>query len=187
MARTTLSGVAILFGVLGSAAGQLPPPIERPTVALPPVTAKPVAYLPTPTPRPPLPSVDLPPELDRVLRDYERAWAARNAEALARLFTRDGFVMGSGAPPVRGRDAIRRAYAKSGGPLALRALAFATEGSVGYIIGAFGRSEATGDTGKFILALRREADGRWMIAADMDNSNREARVGATPTPTTKQP
>ncbi len=183
MAPTTLPGLAILIGMVGFAAGQQPPPIERPPIAPPPVTAKPMTYLPTPTPGPPLPSVDLPPELDRVLRDYERAWAARNAEALARLFTRDGFVMSSGKPPVRGRDSIRRAYAKSGGPLVLRALAFATEGPVGYIIGAFGRSEATGDTGKFILALRREADGRWMIAADMDNSNRQTSPEPTPSPT----
>ncbi|HEU5251375.1 MAG TPA: DUF4440 domain-containing protein [Thermoanaerobaculia bacterium] len=186
MVRTTLPGLAILVGIVGLAAGQQPQPTEKPPIAPPPVAAKPIAYLPTPTPAPPLPSVDLPPELDRVLRDYERAWAARNAEALARLFTRDGFVMSSGKPPVRGWDAIRRAYAKAGGQLALRALAFATEGSVGYIIGAFGRTEASGDTGKFILALRREADGRWMIAADMDNSNREAGLGPAPAPTAKR-
>jgi hypothetical protein len=36
---------------------------------------------------PPLPSVTLPPELDRVLRDYEREWQARSAPALAALFT----------------------------------------------------------------------------------------------------
>ena len=30
-------------------------------------------------PNPPLPSIALPPELERVLRDYERAWAAGDA------------------------------------------------------------------------------------------------------------
>ena len=63
----------------------------------------------------------------------------------------------------------------------LRALAYATEGPVGYIIGAFGRSEETGDTGKFVLALRRRTDGRWMIAADIDNSNSPPRRAAPPT------
>lgn len=120
---------------------------------------------------PRLPSVDLPPELDRVLRDYERAWQAKDEDALAALFAEDGFVMSNTRPPVRGREAIRNEYRDAGGALALRALAYGTEGSIGWIIGAFGR-DASADSGKFILALRRAGDGRWLIAADIDNSNR---------------
>jgi len=135
-------------------------------------------FLATGTDAQPLPSVDLPPALDRVLRDYERAWAPRDAAALAALFTEDGFVLSPGKPPVRGRDAIRAAYTGgSGGPLFLRALAYKTDGSVGYIIGAFGRVKGGDDDGKFNLALRR-VKGRWLIAADMDNSNR--RPGPPP-------
>lgn len=139
----------------------------------------------TPTPVAALPSVALPPELDRVLRDYERAWRARDAAALAALFAEDGFVMSNGSPPVRGREAIRAAYANAGGPLSLRALAWATEGKVGYIIGGFGGEVGSPDSGKFILALKRGSDGRWLIAADMDNSNRRPKpppATATPTP-----
>jgi ketosteroid isomerase-like protein len=127
---------------------------------------------PEPAPAPPLPSVVLPPELDRVLRDYEKAWQARDAAGLAALFAEDGFVLASSRPPVRGHEAIRAAYAGAGGALALRALAYATEGRVGYIIGAFGREKAGEDSGKFVLVLRRGDDRRWLIAADMDNSNR---------------
>ena len=139
----------------------------------------------TPTPAA-LPSVTLPPELDRVLKDYERAWRAHDAAALAALFAEDGFVMSSGHPPVRGREAIRAKYANSGGPLSLRALAWATEGNVGYIIGGFGGEVGPPDSGKFILALKRGSDGRWLIAADMDNSNRRPQPPpATPTPPSK--
>ncbi|MGQ0702032.1 MAG: VOC family protein [Gemmatimonadales bacterium] len=70
-------------------------------------------------PAPQLPSVPLPPELDRVLRDYEREWSARNAAGLARLFAEDGFVLQPGRPPVRGRAAIERAYTGSGGKFIL--------------------------------------------------------------------
>ena len=134
-----------------------------------------------PAPPAPLPSVPLPPALDRVLRDYERAWRARDATALADLFTEDGFVLSNGRPPVRGRAAIRARYADSGGPLALRALAYATEGRVGYIVGGFGASPGEPDTGKFVLAIRME-EGRWQIAADMDNSNRGRMTAPTPSP-----
>jgi ketosteroid isomerase-like protein len=136
-----------------------------------------------PAPPAALPSVTLPPALDRVLRDYERAWRARDAAALAELFTEDGFVLSNGSPPVRGRAAIRAAYADGGSPrpLSLRALAYATEGRVGYIVGGFGRAPGEPDTGKFVLALRKEG-GRWRIAADMDNSNRGRMTAPTPIP-----
>jgi ketosteroid isomerase-like protein len=119
----------------------------------------------------PLQSVTLPPELARVLTDYETAWRAKDAAALARLFAEDGFVLGNGAPPVRGRAAIEKAYAGSGGRLVLRALAFATEGTVGYIIGAFAREPGAPDVGKFTLTLKKDASGRWLIVSDMDNGN----------------
>lgn len=118
------------------------------------------------------PSVTLPPDLARVLTDYEAAWRNRDAAALARLFTEEGFVLADGHPPVKGRAAIRRYYAGSGGPLVLRALAFATDGAVGYIIGGFARRAGETDVGKFTLTLRKGGDGRWMIASDMDSSNR---------------
>ncbi|WP_460970483.1 YybH family protein [Spirosoma migulaei] len=130
---------------------------QQPKTAFPPTDA--------------LPSVTLPPDVDRVLRDYEREWQANNTEKLVSLFTPDGFVMQPNRPAIQGHKNLQLAYSRSAGsPLSLRALSFAQSGSVGYIIGAY-RATATGtDIGKFILALRKGADGRWLIAADMDNS-----------------
>ncbi|MEE8218925.1 MAG: DUF4440 domain-containing protein, partial [Vicinamibacteria bacterium] len=62
-----------------------------------------------------------------------------------------------------------------GGPLALRALAYATEGGVGYIIGAYARRRGEPDVGKFTLTLRRDGEGRWLIMSDMDNGNSRPR------------
>ena len=130
---------------------------------------------------PPLPSIELPAALDRVLRDYERGWRADDARAVAALFTADGFILQSGKPPVRGRTAIEAAYAGQGGPLHLRALAYAANDSLGFIIGAYGyarpgMAEGTPipDMGKFTLTLKREG-GRWMIFSDMDNASRRQR------------
>lgn len=115
--------------------------------------------------------VDLPPAFDAVLRAYEDGWKRRDEVALAELFTEDGFVLRPGHPPARGRDSIRRAYANSGGPLALRAYDFGSDGTVGYIIGGFARQAEDPDVGKYVLVLKKSADGRWLIAADMDNGN----------------
>jgi len=129
-----------------------------------------------------LPTVTLPAALDRVLRDYERHWRASDAKGLASLFTSDGFVLSSGRPPVRGREAIQARYTGQGGPLYLRAVAFATDDTVGYIVGTYGGTQAEMNEGKFILLLRRQRAGQWMIAADMDNTNRPPRPRPQATP-----
>ena len=132
------------------------------------------------TPPPPLPSVTLPPEVDRVLRDYERHWAAGDEAALAALFTEDGFVLQNGRMPIRGREAIRQAYAEWSGPLRLRAMGYAVGDLVGYIVGGYRYGDAPEDAGKFTLALRRTPGGPWLIASDMDNFNTMPRRPAAP-------
>jgi ketosteroid isomerase-like protein len=127
------------------------------------------------------PGVALPSELDRVLREYERAWRAGDAAALASLFAQDGFVLPSNSPPIRGRAAIRANYEKqAGAALRLRALSFATKGTIGYIIGASGYDNKPGDTGKFTLTLRRAPGERWLIFSDMDNSSTPPKLVSTP-------
>jgi acetyl esterase/lipase len=120
------------------------------------------------------PSVELPMPLARVLRDYEAAWQAKDAAGLAALFAEDGFVMARGGPPVRGRAAIERHYAGSGGPLALRAFGFGAAGDTGFILGGYARRAGDSDVGKFTLTLRRAKDAHWLIVSDMDNGNGEA-------------
>jgi len=117
------------------------------------------------------PAVALPPDLERVLRDYERAWQARDPHALANLFAEDGYVLPNSKPPARGRAEIREAYARAGGPLWLRPLAFEADGRVAYIVGIYGHEADRPASGKFVLALKRGSTGRWLIAADVDNSN----------------
>lgn len=130
------------------------------------------------TPPLPLPSVALPPELARVLTDYEAAWQARNPAALASLFAEDGFVLPGAHAPVRGRQNIQSHYAGHGGPLFLRALHFEVEGSHGFIIGAYTSKPGDPDVGKFTLTLRKSPSGKWLIVSDMDNDNRPWRPSA---------
>lgn len=118
----------------------------------------------------PLPSVTLPPELDGVLRDYEAAWQAGNANALASLFTEDGLVQ-TRSGWVQGHEDIATAYQNASGELKLRAVSYAVQDTVGYIIGAYRYGEETEDRGKFILALRRAPNKPWLIAADLDRGN----------------
>ena len=119
-----------------------------------------------------LPDVTLPADLDRVIRDYENAWRAGDAAALASLFAKDGLVLQSSRPPARGRATIQAAYdGQGGGPLRLRAFAFAAGDTIAYIMGGYGYGNKPGDTGKFTLTLRRAPGEPWLIYSDMDNLN----------------
>jgi ketosteroid isomerase-like protein len=118
------------------------------------------------------PSIELPPDVARVLRDYEKMWSAKNAAGLAQLFADDGYVLPNGGAPVKGRAAIERHYTGSGGPLFLRAFAYAADGSAGYILGGYTAEQGARDIGKFTLTLRKNQDGRWLIVSDMDSPNR---------------
>ena len=144
--RITLMFLTVLILVTGASPAPLAEPLQQPTVTLPAPLA-------------------------RVLSDYEVAWQNQDATALAAIFTEDGLVLSNGTPPVQGRVQIEKHYSGAGGPLALRALAFATEGSLGYIIGGFARQKGQPDTGKFTLTLRKGPGGRWLIMSDMDNGN----------------
>lgn len=157
--------LAILIGVVAGSAGAQTP--QAPVVRHAPA----------------IPTVELPPELDRVLRDYERAWRSNDIPALVALFTEDGFVLQPGRQPARGREAMAGVYTgQAGGVLKLRALAYAAADSVGYIIGAYGYGDAPGDMGKFTLTLRRSGTGPWKIASDMDNGNQARRPVAARSP-----
>jgi ketosteroid isomerase-like protein len=89
--------------------------------------------------------------------------------------------MSPGSPPARGRAAIRERYRNGGGPLSLRAFAYAAEGSVGYILGGFAAEKGQPDRGKFTLTLRKGSDGRWRLVSDMDNGNAPWRPPAART------
>jgi hypothetical protein len=125
------------------------------------------------SPPDPLPSIELPPEIERVLRDYERYWRAGNAEALVGLFTDDGFVARRGGW-IRGQAALRDALQRTSSDLRLRAVAYEVGERVGYIVGAYGygHEPSIPDRGMFILTLRRAEGGRWLITADLDGTIR---------------
>jgi ketosteroid isomerase-like protein len=112
----------------------------------------------------------LPAELDRVLRDYEAAWQAGDGPRLAALFTPDGMALHNGALPRVGREVIARGINGPGGQLMLHAIGYGIGDSVAYVIGGYRYPGSQGPGGKFLLALRKDATGRWLIAADMDNA-----------------
>jgi len=126
----------------------------------------------------PLPSVTLPPDLERVFRDYERILRTGDARALAELFTEDGLIPGPDGW-IRGRKGIRLAQLGSSSDLPLRALSYAVDDSVAYIA-AFGSRPANPDFARLLFALRKRPDGKWLIAARLGGNFRGPTADTVP-------
>ncbi len=118
----------------------------------------------------PLPSITLPADLARVLTDYETQWRF-GGDSLTKLFAEDAILTVGGKPPMRGHAAIAAHYAGPKPPLALRAIAYAAEGNIAYIIGGYAMERGAPDGGKFVLTLKKAPNGRWLIFSDMDTGN----------------
>lgn len=140
------------------------------------------AQTPDATPAAPLPSITLPPELARVLTDYETQWRF-GGDSLIKLFAEDAILTVGGKPPARGHAAIAAHYAGPKGPLALRAIAYAMDGNIAYVIGGYAMERGAPDIGKFVLTLKKGPSGRWLIFSDMDTGNSAPQRRPAPPPT----
>jgi predicted TIM-barrel fold metal-dependent hydrolase len=167
--RRTISFAVLIFSLSACA----PPDPARPVVHSP--TLAPVvdhhqhlwsenatAFTTTP----PLPVVMLPPAFGELLTT--RTLSRSDRTALEGIYTPDAVVLDpAGAIFVRGREG---AAGQAGGRTLLRAVpvAYGAEAGVGWIAGTFteGEGSATRHIAEFLLVLRREADGRWRIAAE---------------------
>lgn len=117
---------------------------------------------------PPLPEVELPEDLARLLRDREKGW--NDKAALAPLFTEDSLVLDSLEPVwIHGRDEVATFLSERfARPYRMTPVAYGTDGSIGHMAGYFTRGE--GATlkrfGQFLLSLKKGPDGLWRIAAE---------------------
>ena len=124
------------------------------------------------TPPPPnLPDVQLPPALERVLRERNRIMGTEDAAEIDRLFTRDAVMYDLfGSRWGRGRDAVLDMVGAYTTDSRFAAVDFGMGESSGFISGV-GR---TGDNPKpdmtFMLGLERDATGAWRIAAEYATS-----------------
>lgn len=117
-----------------------------------------------------LSSIELPVDFQKTLTDYEHSWKTSNTQALARLFTKNGYVLTPDRPIVQGRSNIQKIYAQAGGNLFLEAHGYDIHGDIAYIIGGYRSDKVSDPIGKFILILNK-VDQQWMIKADMDSRN----------------
>jgi len=113
-----------------------------------------------------LPVIDVPADVQTLLREFETHWRARDARAFAALFTADGVMQVEGGWRL-GPGAIHIARLGAGGNIRLHPQSFGGNASYAHVAGSYGRvaEPPPGERGKFLLVLERAANGPWRIAA----------------------
>jgi uncharacterized protein (TIGR02246 family) len=124
----------------------------------------------------------------QVIDAYLDAYRRNDPNAIAGLYSGDAVLLPPGHELVRGRDDIR-AYWSQGMEtgFAMDTLRIEVAGGSGYVVGRYyvpPDEDDDAETGKFIIAFRREADGVWRITADIWNADTEDDDQAAPTDST---
>ena len=114
---------------------------------------------------------------------YLKASNAGDAKAIAALYTPDAVEMPPNEPMVKGRPAIESYYQKQMGQmsvkLALTAIETRTAGEWGYDVGTYtqtltpktGGGKPIEDRGKYVVLLKKGADGKWLVSHAIYNSD----------------
>jgi uncharacterized protein (TIGR02246 family) len=113
---------------------------------------------------------------------YFNAVKAKDAAAIAALYSSDAISSPPNSPPLNGNEAIRKSneeflkmpqVAMTGGATLIK---FSDDGTMGYEIGTYSMTAADAkgkpikDEGKY-LNIWRKVDGKWKIVADSYSSN----------------
>ena len=112
-------------------------------------------------------------------QDFARAAVANDADAMANLYTEDAVVMFPNEPAIVGKDAIRTRFAADTTlVLTLQVSGVEGRGDLAYSRGTYtqkiqptGEGDPIDDTGKWVVVQRRQADGSWLVIADIFNSD----------------
>ena len=113
----------------------------------------------------------------QVIDSYLDAYRRNDASAIAGLYANDAVLLPPGHPLVRGRDDIRAYWSRgmeSG--FAMDTVRIEVAPGSGYVVGRYyvpPEGDDDAETGKFVIALRRDADGVWRITADIWNADAE--------------
>lgn len=111
----------------------------------------------------------------QVINAYLDAYRRNDPNAIAGLYSRDAVLLPPGHDLVRGRDDIRTYWSRGmEAGFAMDTLRIEVAGGSGYVVGRYyvpPDDDDDAETGKFIIAFRRETDGVWRITADIWNAD----------------
>src|SRR5271156_5251481 len=124
---------------------------------------------------------------------WEKAAAAKDVDGTVSYYSDDASLLAPNAPIAGSKQAIRAAWASLLGPdvsLSWQAnkVEVSRSSDLAYIVGAYQLKDPHGkpatDQGKFVEVWKKQADGKWKVAADIFNS--DLALPAPPAPAEKK-
>ncbi|MDH3612037.1 MAG: DUF4440 domain-containing protein [Gammaproteobacteria bacterium] len=115
--------------------------------------------------------------------EWQAAMNARDVEAIAALYRDDARLLPPNLEATIGKDGIRAAFGgmiEAGLSIKLNSIESMSGGDVAYVVGTYVlmAGDDVADEGKYIETWRRGADGEWLMANDIWNSDRPAPAAA---------
>ena len=126
--------------------------------------------------------------IEATVTRYVDASNRGDADALMEMYAEDALLLPPDHQPIEGRQAIG-AFWRLGTDqgLEVTTIRLDTDGKIGYLVGRY-RLPATddepADSGKYVMCLKRQADGAWKLTADIWNSSTDDETDDSP-PTTE--
>jgi uncharacterized protein (TIGR02246 family) len=125
-------------------------------------------------------------EIDKTRAAYAAARQAGDADQIAKLYASDAWLLYPGQGPLSGRAAILDYFGGffadfPNNEFALSSAEVVVSGDWAFDRGTYrwsaipaGGGSAQEDSGKYLVVLQRQPDGRWLVAREMNNSDRPA-------------
>jgi len=114
-------------------------------------------------------------KIENVMQSYSRAYRSNDPDAMAALYADGAMLLPPGHELVKGRDSVRAFWSRGmEAGFEMATVSIEVSGDAGYVVGRYyvpPDDEDDAETGKYIIALRRERDGVWRITADIWNAD----------------
>jgi ketosteroid isomerase-like protein len=130
---------------------------------------------------------------DKTVRDADAEWSkvagAKDLDKTVSFYADDATVLPPNEPMVTSKTGIRnlwKGFLDSLTDISWKTtrVAMAKSGDMGYLIGTYAMTmkDGTKDTGKYCEVWKKQADGKWKVAADMFSSDLPATPATSPAP-----
>jgi uncharacterized protein (TIGR02246 family) len=115
--------------------------------------------------------------IENVMQSYTKAYRNDDPDAMAALYAEGAMLLPPGHELVKGRDSVRAFWSRGmEAGFEMATVSIEVSGNAGYVVGRYyvpPDDEDDAETGKYIIALRRERDGVWRITADIWNADED--------------
>jgi ketosteroid isomerase-like protein len=108
--------------------------------------------------------------------EWQAAMNAEDVDAIAALYRDDARLLPPNAEATIGKDGVRAAFGgmiEAGLSIKLNSIESMSGGDIAYVVGSYAlmAGDDVADEGKYIETWRRGADGQWLMANDIWNSD----------------